>query len=153
MIRLAVLGVAALLCAMVCGAAWSQARQAAPSPEKALAAVIEAGCKRAEADSFIRFHCEEGQALWYFTREGRPEHPAYLVFHDRQLDHSGLIIPDGELPQGRFGFGRGDSGSDHEAFKVWNKEVLKSWTRTAPHVSPFFGKREPRGKVYPLDPS
>jgi hypothetical protein len=152
--RLAAFGI---VVAAACGAAWGQARPPLdyvpkPGPEEALSAVLEAGCERSETASYVRFHCKEGEALWYFTPAGHAAHPSYLVFADHQLTYDNAIIPDRKPRSGRLGFGRGGSGIDHDAFSAWNREVFKSWMASAPRVSPRFGEREPRGKLYPLEP-
>jgi hypothetical protein len=84
MIRKLVFGSAMAL--LTCAMAWGQAK---PTYDDALAAVTDGGCERSETERYVRFHCQEGEALWYFTHEGRPEHaayfvaPAYPLFFDR----------------------------------------------------------------------
>lgn len=142
--KLALAGAAALL---ACGAAWGQ--QSKPTYEEALTAVTYGGCERADADRYIRFYCAEGEALWYFTIEGRPEHETYFVGPVRGFGGNRLPIA---------GAYRGGSSQSREAalerirvHQEWMRGIIKIWQQDAERMQAQL-KRD-RGRLYPLEPS
>jgi hypothetical protein len=161
MVRLAAVGLAA---ASVGGAAWGQAK---PSYDEALTAVSNGACQRSESARYVRFYCPEGEALWYFTIEGRPEHEAYFVAPSYPVvfDRFTVVPPD---PRRRpddapfvssfsSGFSRGrpvDANSREEAreraaaWSAWLNEIIGVSRADAAAMQPKRG----RGKVYPLEP-
>jgi hypothetical protein len=120
--------------------------------EDVFRAVTEAGCERKETRSYIRFFCEEGQAFWYFTQVGRPEHPGYRALPSYWGRENGAGTASRALRQIN-GFGRFDSAEKRDAYLAWMREVSADSAKSAtdPGLIPKF-KREPRGKLYPLEP-
>ena len=155
-VRLAGVGLAAMA---VSGAAWGQMVNPAmlrPGPEETLKAVADAGCERSETAAFVRFYCAEGEAFWYFTHEGRPEHPGYQVMSAHDSMPSGfdrfVIGPPPTKPaaQSTFGFGRGGMGANVEAYGAWTKAVYAAWQTDAANLRR--PQKRGRGKLYPLEP-
>jgi hypothetical protein len=135
----------ALAAAAVGGAAWGQAGPK-PSYDGALTAVIEGGCQRTQAERYVRYFCEEGEAFWYFTHEGRPEHAAYFVAPAYR-----------DLPD-RFAsnFGHGDPYATKnreeaqermKAWLAWQRDIIEISKADAASMP-----RQRRGKRYPLEP-
>ena len=146
-VRLAGVGLAA---AMLGGTAWGQAvpyNQPKPSYEEALTAVTWGGCKRADAERYIRFFCPEGEALWYFTVEGRPEHETYFVGPIRYVRHAMPIFGDyrNKPSQSREG-----SLERIRAHQSWMGEILRIWREDAQRMQE---RLRDSGKLYPLEPS
>jgi hypothetical protein len=135
------------------GAAWGQAPQPdyprpLPNYDEALAAVTEAGCERKETANHIRFVCEEGEAVWYFTRGDRQEHPGYRVLPAYRMVPNGGVASNLRRIDG---FGRFESARERDAYVAWMRVVLKDWSENAPRRFDK-PKRDPRGKLYPLEP-
>jgi len=151
--RLAVLGVAMA----ACGAAWGQAPppdfRLSPPYEDMLSAVAGAGCDRKETRSYIRFFCEKGQAAWYFTRAGRLEHPGYKTLPAYRVQDRDDVLDANRGLRQIDGFGRFDSAEKRDAYMAWMREVFVDLSESTsdPGIIPKF-KREPRGKLYPLEP-
>jgi hypothetical protein len=153
--KLVVAGAAAWLAG---GVAWGQTK---PDYDEALTAVVDGGCERTETERYIRFFCEEGQAFWYFTHDGTPEHEAYFVAPAYPV----LFKPFTVLPPDKqdvpivshFGRGRpaGANGREEarermKAWQVWQREVLEASRKDAENMPP---PRRDRGKLYPLEPA
>lgn len=143
----------ALAAASLHGSALGQEKTPPPRPtyEEAFAAVTGGGCERKDAENHIRFHCAEGRSLWYFTLEGRPEHPTYHVRQDYIFKFNGIANPNPNWVQSSPGFGRGGRGIDLEAFNIWTREINKVWREEALRAAP--APRRGEGKLYPLEPS
>jgi hypothetical protein len=56
---------------------WFHQRQLLYS--QVVAKLTDAGCKREEAETFIRFYCEASPKQWYLTKPGQAEHPGMSV--------------------------------------------------------------------------
>ena len=153
--KLVLAGAAAWLAS---GAAWGQER---PSYDEALTAVVDGGCERTEAERYVRFFCEEGEAFWYFTHEGTPEHEAYFVAPAYPL----VVDRFSALPRDKqdvpvitnFGRGRPAGANDREearermkAWQAWQREVVEVSRKDVENMPP--PKRD-RRKLYPLQPS
>src|SRR5262245_45501384 len=95
--KLALTAAAALF---ACSAAYAQEKA---TYEEALDAVTRAGCERTEADSYTRYSCKANETLWYFTREGRPEHAAYFVASSYFQSNPFARQPFMEMNTGRIG--------------------------------------------------
>jgi hypothetical protein len=122
------------------GAAWGQ-RPSFSSPPKygdALKAVSNADCERQETETYLEFICDRGGAIWFFTREGRPEHPAY-----RAMPSYRVVPPRGTLPpsDGRSFIWLPNKidrfeGTDSEATGKWFQQVFSVWSTSVPAVWP-----------------
>jgi hypothetical protein len=137
------------------GAAWGQTSfDPGPAPDKLWEAVNSAGCERSETEAFVRFYCEEGGALWYFTHQGRPEHPAYQVMSVDDLPYDRFVlIPRDRRESGRqtTGFGRGGFGGNYETQSAWLRGIHDAWKEDVARLQ--LKPRRDRGKLYPLEPS
>ena len=151
-IRLAAATVAILA---ACGAAQAQrppGYELSAPYEDMFRAVTDAGCERKETGSFIRFFCEKGDAVWYFTQAGRVEHPGYRVLPVFRWGRDDNWAANRALRQIN-GFGRFDSAEKRDAYMAWMRQVVADQSESTRDTAiiPQF-KREPRGKLYPLEP-
>ena len=164
-VRLAALGLALVATS---GAASAQVEK--PTYEQALnavtAGVLAGQCERTEAERYIRFYCEEGEALWYFTIEGRPEHEAYYVAPARPAVQGRLVVPrrdPGMRPDNapvfsNFGHGtlspRAASAEERlersKAQQAWMKDVIEASREDAERMN---RPKRDRGRLYPLESS
>jgi hypothetical protein len=104
------------------GAAWAQIAPEMPPYDKAYASVTDAGCDRVEAADFIRFKCNESGALWYFTREGQPAYPSYIVGPaDEKL---GLLLSGGGPVHSN---SREAAQASWEARRKWLQDIAAVW--------------------------
>lgn len=133
------------------GAAWAQ--KAPPKYDDALKAVSNANCERSETERYVQFTCKQQEAIWYFTREGRPEHPAYRVMPDYKV-----VPPRGTLPMDGKPFswaprviGQIDT-TDREAFDKWMLAVFRDWSQSVPAVWPDPAEKQ-RAKPRAVAPS
>jgi len=134
------------------GAAQAQTRpgyELSAPYEDVFRAVTEANCERKETKSFIRFFCEEGDALWYFTQAGRLEHPGYRALPLFRGARDETWAANRALRQ-ISGFGRFDSRERLDAYMAWMREVVRDQSELARDAATPKFKREPRGKLYPL---
>jgi hypothetical protein len=145
MVRLAGLGLAVVA---MSGAAWGQVRsEKRPTYEEALTSVTWGGCQRADAERFIRFYCPEGEALWYFTVEGRPEHETYFVGPVRESGRGMPIFGDYRVSRSP---SQEVAPERIRAHQEWVKGILKIWREDAERMRLLI-KRD-RGRLYPLEP-
>ena len=139
-VRLAGAGLAAVV---ICGAAWGQTPK--PTYEDALTAVTEGGCKRTEAERYIRYYCEQSEALFYFTHEGRPEHTGYFIGPAYGFERN--LSP---MVGGYDGRGVASREAALERIKVyheWTREMIAVWQEDARRMKGDSGLR-----LYPLEP-
>lgn len=154
--RLAALGLALVAAS---GVAWGQRPEsgsASPSSLKyddALKAVSNAGCERKEVETYVQFVCEKAGAIWYFTREGRPEHPAY-----RAMPAYRVVPPRGTVPMDGRGFAPLNNSiswaesADREAWTKWVQQIFRVWAESTPAVWPDPAEK-PRAKPRSTPPS
>ena len=138
LVRLAALGLAAIV---VCGRAQAQTpspdfQPLAPPYEEMLGAVAEAGCERSETSSFIRFFCEEGRAVWYFSQAGRLKHPDYRVLPAYRARGPADIAATNRALQQIKGVTWFDSAEELDAFMVWMREVIADSSEIARSAGP-----------------
>jgi hypothetical protein len=140
------LGRAAVAAAVV--SAWAPAwgQQSPPAYEEALAAVSEGRCERAETDRHIRFYCEEGEALWYFTPERHTAHPTYFVAPGRTISTKAPIVGG---TKGRFA--SEEASQEWRAARVaWMRDIFAVWRADAQRLQP--APKRDGGRFYLLDP-
>jgi hypothetical protein len=84
--------------------------------------LTDAGCKREEAETFVRFECETNPKQWYLTKPGRPEHAGLSVVATGPdgtgtVNHSRMLSEKLELnPQP-------SSIERREAYAVWTEKL------------------------------
>jgi hypothetical protein len=86
-----------------------------------------AGCKREDADTFIRFDCEVDPNRWYLTKPGRTEHPGLAVAADDEK---------GGSPGSSHTFFLGEVSLRPRPPSVEREEAFAVWSESLPLYKP-----------------